>query len=344
MAQDPNPEYEFRLQEEVGALAIDYELESHSAFDRTVRACPWLSPGDESAFYRLRPFHKDARVVVARERGFETWRKLAGSLSPGHCMSSHGEGLVEPEFDVLCRTAGIDRVLEAADRLDRNGQALSQPILLAIEAGREIDLIEGLLGLGFGDPEGLGSRRALHTGRTDASEVLAATFDPPALTDADVLLGACAQGDKAEAWSWLFRSPSILSDIGSFERAAMALWADLGLTHALAILLDLGAQADWPSLAGALPLHYAAAEGRPEIVAMLLSACSPVQPRDLRFSSTPLGWAVHGAAGLRRQTLMQELGERKAVILSLRHAGALVMPGYIDRAPSELLESLTGPL
>jgi ankyrin repeat protein len=107
------------------------------------------------------------------------------------------------------------------------------------------------------------------------------------LTPADEFLGACLRGDESEARARLASHPDVL-DALSREDA-------------------------W----GGTPLHHAAWHGRLGMVRSLLTLGAPVNVRDLRFGSSPLGWAAHGSTYCERAG-----GEHVAVVTALLDAGA----------------------
>jgi ankyrin repeat protein len=72
------------------------------------------------------------------------------------------------------------------------------------------------------------------------------------------------------------------------------------------------------------PLHWAAWHGNAELVRLILRYRPPLEDADNEFSSTPLGWAVHGSEnGWERHK-----GDYAATVEALLTAGA--------RPPQEL--------
>jgi ankyrin repeat protein len=46
---------------------------------------------------------------------------------------------------------------------------------------------------------------------------------------------------------------------------------------------------------GAMPLHWAAFHGNPDMVADVLRHDPPIDARDRQFDGPPMGWLIHGA-------------------------------------------------
>jgi len=113
---------------------------------------------------------------------------------------------------------------------------------------------------------------------------------------ADVFLGACLRGDDKAARALLAAHPSLIESLPEEDRggivhavyagneAAVRLMADLGF--------DLAAEGAWAGT----PLHHAAWLGRAGMVRLLVAKGAPLDAKDSRYGSSPLGWAAHASA------------------------------------------------
>jgi len=68
-----------------------------------------------------------------------------------------------------------------------------------------------------------------------------------------------------------------------------------GHTSVVEYLLDHGASVDAKGIFGATALHWAAINGHRSTVELLVSRGASLSIRDVRFNSTPEGWAIEGA-------------------------------------------------
>ncbi|MGJ3231460.1 MAG: ankyrin repeat domain-containing protein [Oceanicaulis sp.] len=126
-------------------------------------------------------------------------------------------------------------------------------------------------------------------------------------------------------------------------RALIGAGADLGHRHAangdglvttaisLAVpsiahaLISAGAPAGRKGLFGALPLHWAAMMGAPDLTARLIEGAD-LSARDDAFDSTPLGWAMQGWADPPKGSL----GGQIACVRLLVSAGAAIEPKWLE--------------
>lgn len=82
-------------------------------------------------------------------------------------------------------------------------------------------------------------------------------------------------------------------------------------------MLDAGMPVDLVDAHAQTALHWAAWRGRASLVDRLLDAGAPIEPREMQFGGTPLGWAVHGSRQAPRDG-----GDHLAVVARLLRAGA----------------------
>jgi hypothetical protein len=115
-------------------------------------------------------------------------------------------------------------------------------------------------------------------------------------SDADRLLLACLQADRAGAERVLANSPGLHAGLGEVLGRAVARAAETGNSAAIALALDLGFPVnDVTADEGATALHTAGYTGSAAVVRMLLDRGADLDARDARWSSTPLGWAIVGS-------------------------------------------------
>lgn len=105
-------------------------------------------------------------------------------------------------------------------------------------------------------------------------------------------------------------------------------------------LLDAGAVPDAPE--DPAPLHWAAHEGLDRLVSRLIEKGADVNRVETRFSSTPLGWAIHGRFNSRPRT---PPANHIRVVEDLISAGAQVRTEWLRddqvRSDSALLAALS---
>ncbi len=107
-------------------------------------------------------------------------------------------------------------------------------------------------------------------------------------------------------------------------------------------LLEAGAEPDARGVFKETALHWAANVGLDRLVACLIEKGSDINLRDGRYSSTPLGWAVHG----RFHSPPGSHGRHHEAAALLVAAGAKVEPEWLAdeqiRADARMLSALQG--
>ena len=119
--------------------------------------------------------------------------------------------------------------------------------------------------------------------------------------------------------------------------------ASLGATEVGLLLLDAGAHPDLRGLFGETALHWAATIGNSVLVHRLLEKGAPVDVKDEKWKSTPLGWALHGWG---ERPPAGDHGHHREVVAYLVRAGAVVEPAWLAEARkdgrSDIVSALRG--
>ena len=141
---------------------------------------------------------------------------------------------------------------------------------------------------------------AVRTGNEEvAALLLEHGADQSRVTTVDAFLGACLRGDETAARALLAEHPGLLDELADEDRDAL-LWAvEREREASVRLLADLGFDLARESPEAGTPLHWAAWFGRTDMVELLLELGAPIDVRDSRFGSSPLGWAAHGSANCR---------------------------------------------
>ena len=105
--------------------------------------------------------------------------------------------------------------------------------------------------------------------------------------------------------------------------------ASLGAEDVGIFLLDAGARPEPRGLFGETALHWAAMLGQDRLVARLIPG-SEVDLKDEKYSSPPLGWAIHGWCN----PPGGNHGRQVEVVTQLVLAGATVEPGMLEEVRS----------
>ena len=105
----------------------------------------------------------------------------------------------------------------------------------------------------------------------------------------------CGDGDAADAA--LAEAPAAISTAPPEVLRQVADAARNNNTAAVAAMLARGFPVTATSQHGAMPLHWAAFHGNPEMLAEVLRYGPPLDMRDRDFNGTAMGWAIHGATG-----------------------------------------------
>lgn len=113
----------------------------------------------------------------------------------------------------------------------------------------------------------------------------------------DRLLDALWNGDTAAADAILASSPALVGQAPSNATRLVADAARNNKTAAVAAMLDRGFPVTATSQHGAMPLHWAAWHGNPDMVHAVLRHHPPLDAGDRDHGGTAMGWLIHGAVG-----------------------------------------------
>lgn len=115
--------------------------------------------------------------------------------------------------------------------------------------------------------------------------------------------------------------------------------ASLGAEDVGLCLLEAGARPELPGLFGETALHWAALLGEHRLAARLIPG-SDLNLKDEKYSSPPLGWAIHGWS----DPPAGNHGRQREVVVVLLAAGARVEPVWLEsekvQADSAILASM----
>ncbi len=144
---------------------------------------------------------------------------------------------------------------------------------------------------------------AVRAGKTDVADYLVTVgADTTVLRDTDRFIGACARGDEHAARELLVQRPDIVSTLTLDERRALHSAVFDNRTDSVRLMLALGWPLDDESEWHGTALHWAAWNGLPTLVRMLLERGAPVNVRDGEYGSSPIAWASHGSRHSQRGT------------------------------------------
>lgn len=113
----------------------------------------------------------------------------------------------------------------------------------------------------------------------------------------DRLLDALWNGDVATADAILSSSPGVLAQMPDNASRLVADAARNNKTAAVEAMLARGFPVTARSQHGAMPLHWAAWHGNPEMIRAVLRYNPPLDAGDRDHDGTAMGWLIHGAIG-----------------------------------------------
>ncbi|RXT46459.1 hypothetical protein B6S44_27040 [Bosea sp. Tri-44] len=135
-------------------------------------------------------------------------------------------------------------------------------------------------------------KQAMLDGRSDLVRLLVDNgASPVELSGQEAFTAAVARGEEAEARRLLDGDPKFL-----LSPAPLLVAIRQGKPEIAALALRLGVSPDAATRDGVRALHEAAGTDATEIVALLVEAGAKIDPIELRYGSTPLGWARHQGA------------------------------------------------
>ncbi len=108
------------------------------------------------------------------------------------------------------------------------------------------------------------------------------------------LLTACWTGDEEEVRAQL-KDASLLGKMTEGERSHLALAARNNALETVRLMLLAGFPITARGQHGGTPSHWAAWRGNAAMVDLFLRHQAPLELKDIDYSSTPLGWAIHAS-------------------------------------------------
>jgi hypothetical protein len=353
-----------QIHEAVGELALDYERQYPSALDRTARVCPWLRSVDPELFFSLVPYHKDARTVIARERGFRDWSELAAKYD-------EPDGSLYSDLEVNQRCAlGFEEEFSFSD--DENSESLIGSCILWLTLARRFDRVEPLChaagpAVWSQSPSllrrlieadapfevinfclksvkavdwGASAVFAFRLGQDETIEAMRGVDSLPALSDLDMLLEACSKLDEEEIEAWLFRSPHLWTENRTEVWRTVSHWASVGRADAIELarkwgLRHPGAENYWCS-----PLHHAAWGSDLDGLKASFALGCPIHVQDRKYLSTPFGWLIRSHSLTPNGISPFPQGDPLEAGRLLLARGAIVMPSHLFCPNKDLLDRL----
>jgi ankyrin repeat protein len=138
-------------------------------------------------------------------------------------------------------------------------------------------------------------RIALRHGNVEIAEILrahGATTD--GVAPIEEFLGACLAADGDRARAVLVEHPDLMASLTDEDRWAVCDAVLHDRADAVRLMVSLGFSLTW-TRDGGTPLHWAAWNGKADLVKVLLELGAPVNQRDTQFGSSALGWTAHGS-------------------------------------------------
>ncbi|HEX4825864.1 MAG TPA: ankyrin repeat domain-containing protein [Candidatus Polarisedimenticolaceae bacterium] len=151
---------------------------------------------------------------------------------------------------------------------------------------------------------------------------VAALLPASELHPVDELIGACSRGDETAARAVLAKHTGIIASFTHADRHTVSQTASSGNAAAIRTMKAVGFDLAWESTWAGTALHHAAWHGNVAMTRLLIELGAPINVRDRRFGSSPLGWAAHGSKNCRAAD-----EDYLAIVRALLDAGA-------DRASS----------
>jgi ankyrin repeat protein len=113
----------------------------------------------------------------------------------------------------------------------------------------------------------------------------------------DRLMDALWRGDDARADTIVAADPQLVARAPEKVLRQVADAARNNNAAAVRTMLGRGFPVTARSQHGAMPLHWAAFHGNPDMLADVLRHDPPIDATDREFGGTPMGWLIHGALG-----------------------------------------------
>lgn len=278
------------------------------------------NPNDgESVYHAAELNHRDCLELLLAHGADISGRSVSYENTPLYFLSGYQEGSKNASTAAL----GMRWLLmHGADPNVWSEENRETPLHRVAQHGR-LDLVELLLA--HGADAGL----ARADGRTPyvlavrgghesvANLLLSGGVGVGRLNPVDELIGACARGNEAAAKAILAVNPELPTSFTAHDRATVVQAVYDDREAALRAMRAVGFDLGWEGLWGGTPLHHAAWLGKVALTRVLLSLGAPVNVRDSRFGSSPMGWAAHGSQNCRAAD-----DDYCAIVAALLDAGA----------------------
>jgi ankyrin repeat protein len=256
-------------------------------------------PNDGESIYHAAELNRSECLELLLAHGADiSGAQSARRNTPLYFLSCFQESHAGLEASV----EGMRWLLEhGADPNLPSGQERETPLHRVAAQGRSVAVVEMLLAHGA-DPncERADGRApyvlAVRTGNTSLADCLRAHgARTNGVTPLDELLGACMRGNGAAARALVTGHPALMASLPEADRSAVVHAVYQKKPEALRVMAEMGFDLAWEGEWGGTPLHHAAWLGLVEMVRALLLLGAPVNVRDGRYGSSPLGWGAHGS-------------------------------------------------
>ena len=111
----------------------------------------------------------------------------------------------------------------------------------------------------------------------------------------DRLLDALWSGEEARSDTILAADPQLRTEVREGASRQVVDAARNNNTAAVKAMLARGFPVTARGQHGAMPLHWAAFHGNPEMMAEVLKYDPPIGAQDTQYQGTAMGWLIHGA-------------------------------------------------
>lgn len=252
----------------------------------------------ESVYHAAELNHRDCLDLLLAHGADISNRHPHWKNTPLYFLCGHDED----EGGGAAWAQGVRWLLEhGADPNVTSGDNQETPLHLAAASTRKLVVAGWMLAHGANPDQPRADGRtayvqAVRSGNVAMVDLLRAHgAQTTGTTDVDELLGACMRADTAAAHAIAERRPDIIARLLEEERGMLVQTIHEDRIDSLRLMVALGFDLSWEGEWGGTALHVAAWLGKPAFVRVLIDLGAPVNVRDSRFGSSPLGWAAHGS-------------------------------------------------